>query len=114
MKPYISLDYKINNMRKQVLYYSSSFDIFGPSWSTVEVPTICLVISVGLRLCVLTFIIFSFVSAKRFDTDLTPRKASIKLIIQEELTKLADEADDEDEDEPEKTEKQASGKGVKA
>ncbi|XP_027341912.1 glutamic acid-rich protein-like isoform X3 [Abrus precatorius] len=34
--------------------------------------------------------------AKQFDVDLTPRKASIKLMIQEELTKLAYEADDED------------------
>ncbi|KAL9262893.1 DEK domain-containing chromatin-associated protein 3-like protein [Drosera capensis] len=36
--------------------------------------------------------------AKQFNTDLTPRKSSIKLMIQEELTKLAEE-DDEDEDE---------------
>ncbi|GKV44597.1 hypothetical protein SLEP1_g51761 [Rubroshorea leprosula] len=34
--------------------------------------------------------------AQQFNTDLTPRKSSIKLMIQEELTKLADEADDED------------------
>ncbi|MTV28886.1 hypothetical protein FTX61_26465, partial [Nitriliruptoraceae bacterium ZYF776] len=52
--------------------------------------------------------------AKRFNTDLTSRKASIKFMIQEELTKLADEADEEDEEEPEKTGKQASAKGVKA
>lgn len=39
-----------------------------------------------------------FVSAQRFDTDLTPRKAAIKLLIQEELTKLADEAEDDDDD----------------
>lgn len=39
-----------------------------------------------------------FVSAHRFDTDLTPRKAAIKLLIQEELTKLADEAEDDDDD----------------
>ncbi|KAL4555219.1 hypothetical protein LXL04_037830 [Taraxacum kok-saghyz] len=37
--------------------------------------------------------------AKRFSTDLTSRKASIKLMIQEELTKLADEADEEDKEE---------------
>ncbi|KAI3755929.1 hypothetical protein L1987_55739 [Smallanthus sonchifolius] len=49
--------------------------------------------------------------AERFNTDLTSRKASIKFMIQEELTKLAD---DEDEEEPEKTGKQASGQGVKA
>lgn len=36
--------------------------------------------------------------------DLNPKKAAIKLMIQEELTKLAEEADDEDEDE-EDTEK---------
>ncbi|KAJ0936427.1 hypothetical protein HanRHA438_Chr03g0130921 [Helianthus annuus] len=52
--------------------------------------------------------------AKRFNTDLTSRKASIKFMIQEELTKLADEAEEEDEEEPEKTGKQASGQGVKA
>lgn len=40
----------------------------------------------------------SGVSAQRFDTDLAPRKAAIKLLIQEELTKLADEAEDEEED----------------
>ncbi|KAL9346272.1 hypothetical protein Peur_061125 [Populus x canadensis] len=34
--------------------------------------------------------------ARRFDTDLTTRKSSIKLVIQAELTKLADEGDDED------------------
>ncbi|KAF5728464.1 hypothetical protein HS088_TW21G00611 [Tripterygium wilfordii] len=34
--------------------------------------------------------------AGQFNTDLTPRKSSIKLMIQEELTKLADEVDDED------------------
>ncbi|KAK3013182.1 hypothetical protein RJ639_007901 [Escallonia herrerae] len=52
--------------------------------------------------------------AKRFDTDLTPRKSSIKLMIQEELTKLADEGDDEeDEGEADNEEKQPSGKRVK-
>ena len=30
--------------------------------------------------------------------DLTPRKSSIKLMIQDELTKLADEGDDDDEE----------------
>lgn len=43
--------------------------------------------------------------AKQFDVDLNPKKAAIKLMIQEELTKLAEEADDEDEDEEEDTEK---------
>ncbi|XP_075513852.1 DEK domain-containing chromatin-associated protein 4-like [Primulina tabacum] len=33
--------------------------------------------------------------AKKFSEDLTPRKSSIKLMIQEELTKLADSEDDE-------------------
>ncbi|CAL0315924.1 unnamed protein product [Lupinus luteus] len=42
--------------------------------------------------------------AKQFDVDLTPRKASIKIIIQEELTKLADEADDEDDEDDEDAE----------
>lgn len=40
------------------------------------------------------------ISDKQFSTDLTPRKSSIKVIIQEKLTKLADdEADEEDDDE---------------
>lgn len=34
--------------------------------------------------------------ARQFDTDLTTRKSSIKLVIQAELTKIADEGDDED------------------
>ncbi|KAI4388592.1 hypothetical protein MLD38_000906 [Melastoma candidum] len=45
--------------------------------------------------------------AKQFDIDLAPRKSSIKLMIQEELTKLADESDNEEDDgegEPEKEE----------
>jgi len=47
--------------------------------------------------------------------DLTPRKASIKLMIQEELTKLADEADDEDgEEDAKKAKTPTSGKKVKA
>lgn len=47
-------------------------------------------------------------SAKQFDVDLNPKKASIKVMIQEELTKLADEADDEDEEE-EETEARSTG-----
>ncbi|KAJ9568049.1 hypothetical protein OSB04_004015 [Centaurea solstitialis] len=43
---------------------------------------------------------------KIFNTDLTSRKPSIKFMIQDELTKLADE---EDESESEKTKKEASG-----
>ncbi|XP_076913013.1 DEK domain-containing chromatin-associated protein 4-like [Bidens hawaiensis] len=50
---------------------------------------------------------------KRFDTDLTSRKASIKFMIQEELTKIADEAED-DEDDEEAAGKEASGQEVKA
>ena len=47
--------------------------------------------------------------------DLTPRKASIKLMIQEELTKLAEEADDEDgEEDAEKDEAPSTGQEVKA
>lgn len=60
-------------------------------------------------------------SAERFSTELAPRKSSIKLMIQEELTKLADEADDEEEEEDggdaakdEKDERQPSPEGVKA
>ncbi|THG21565.1 DNA ligase 1 isoform X2 [Camellia sinensis] len=53
--------------------------------------------------------------AGRFKMDLTPRKASIKFMIQEELTKLADEADDEeDEGDTEKDKTQPSGQGVEA
>nr|GMC53687.1 DNA ligase 1-like isoform X1 [Ipomoea batatas] len=36
--------------------------------------------------------------AKQYDTELAPRKASIKRMIQDELTKLADEGDDEEDD----------------
>lgn len=59
--------------------------------------------------------LFQF-SAQQFDTDLTPRKSSIKLIIQEELTKLADEADDEEDEEgdAEKDETQSTGQEVEA
>ncbi|XP_044498592.1 protein DEK [Mangifera indica] len=53
--------------------------------------------------------------AQRFDMDLTPRKSSIKLMIQEELTKLADEAGDEDgEGDTEKGETQSTGQEVEA
>ncbi|KAA8527062.1 hypothetical protein F0562_008709 [Nyssa sinensis] len=53
--------------------------------------------------------------AGKFNTDLAPRKSSIKLMIQDELTKLADEADDEeDEGDAEKEEDQPSGQGVEA
>lgn len=49
-------------------------------------------------------------SDERFSTDLTPRKATVKAVIQEELTKLADE---ENETEAEKAGKEASApKGV--
>lgn len=52
--------------------------------------------------------------AKRFNTDLTPRKSSIKIMIQEELTKLADEADDEEDGEgdAEKDENQSASQEV--
>ncbi|TMX01857.1 hypothetical protein EJD97_023411 [Solanum chilense] len=54
--------------------------------------------------------------AKRYDTDLTPRKTSVKNMIQDELTRLVDEADEEDKDEQENTEdeKQPSVQGVEA
>lgn len=52
---------------------------------------------------------------KRFNTDLTARKSSIKLMIQDELTKLADEADeDEEEGDAVTDEKQHSAPAVKA
>lgn len=46
--------------------------------------------------------------------DLTPRKSSIKLMIQEELTKLADEADDDEDGEgdAEKDENQSASQEV--
>ncbi|TQD86195.1 hypothetical protein C1H46_028271 [Malus baccata] len=47
--------------------------------------------------------------AGQFDADLSLRKSAIKLMIQEELTKLADEADEEDEEgDPEKDETQTA------
>lgn len=53
--------------------------------------------------------------AKRYDTDLTPRKTSVKNMIQDELTRLADEADEENEEEnAEEDEKQPSVRGVEA
>lgn len=49
-------------------------------------------------------------SARQFDTDLSVRKSSIKVMIQEELTKLADEADEEEDGEDaEKDEPQSAG-----
>lgn len=56
-----------------------------------------------------------FSAAKQFSTDLASRKSSIKLMIQDELTKLADEADDEDDGDDgdaEKNEVQPAGKEV--
>ncbi|KAK4363921.1 hypothetical protein RND71_015279 [Anisodus tanguticus] len=51
--------------------------------------------------------------AERYDTDLTPRKSSVKHMIQDELTRLVDEADEEDEEEnAEEDEKQPSVQGV--
>ncbi|KAI5412858.1 hypothetical protein KIW84_057474 [Lathyrus oleraceus] len=47
---------------------------------------------------------------KQFDTDLTPRKASLKTMIQEELTKLADE----DEEDSKNDETHTSGKEIEA
>ncbi|KAE8675232.1 DEK domain-containing chromatin associated protein isoform 2 [Hibiscus syriacus] len=53
--------------------------------------------------------------AQHFNTDLTARKSSIKLMIQEELTKLAEEAGDEDEEgDAEKDETQSAGQEVQA
>ncbi|XP_061346734.1 DEK domain-containing chromatin-associated protein 4-like [Gastrolobium bilobum] len=50
---------------------------------------------------------------KKFNIDLTPRKASIKVIIQEELTKLA-EADEDEEGDAENDETQSTGQEVEA
>lgn len=59
------------------------------------------------------------ISAKEYSTDLAARKSTVKLMIQEELTKLADadgddEGEEEDEGNVEKDEKAPSSKGVKA
>ncbi|KAG8636944.1 ABC transporter F family member 4 isoform X2 [Manihot esculenta] len=50
--------------------------------------------------------------ARRFDTDLSLRKSSVKLMIQEELTKLAD--DEDGDDDAEKDENQPTGQEVEA
>ncbi|XP_077217449.1 DEK domain-containing chromatin-associated protein 3-like [Tasmannia lanceolata] len=47
--------------------------------------------------------------ARHFRTDLTPRKSAIKLMVQEELTKLAEEAEEDDEENLE-----AAGREVEA
>ncbi|CAA2982316.1 DNA ligase 1-like isoform X1 [Olea europaea subsp. europaea] len=53
--------------------------------------------------------------AKRFSTDLTARKSSIKLMIQDELTKLSDESDDdEDEGDAKMDGKQPAGRSMAA
>ncbi|EHA8590151.1 protein DEK [Cocos nucifera] len=55
--------------------------------------------------------------ATHYKMDLTPRKPAIKELIQEELTKLADEAEEDEDDEDEDAEKEEnpepSGKEVK-
>ncbi|TYI42549.1 hypothetical protein ES332_A01G107000v1 [Gossypium tomentosum] len=53
-----------------------------------------------------------YVSVQRFDTDLTPRKLSTKLMIQEELTKLAD--DEDGEEDGEKDGAQSAGQELEA
>ncbi|MBA0705689.1 hypothetical protein Golax_017866 [Gossypium laxum] len=53
-----------------------------------------------------------YVSVQRFDTDLTPRKLPIKLMIQEELTKLAD--DEDGEEDGEKDGAQSAGQELEA
>lgn len=57
-------------------------------------------------------------SAGHYKLDLTPRKASIKLLIQEELTKLAEAEEDEDDEDEEDAEKEENpeptGKKVEA
>ncbi|THU51875.1 hypothetical protein C4D60_Mb06t35670 [Musa balbisiana] len=56
--------------------------------------------------------------AGHYKLDLTPRKASIKLLIQEELTKLAEAEEDEDDEDEEDAEKEENpeptGKKVEA
>lgn len=56
---------------------------------------------------------FHMFSAGMFKLDLTSRKSSIKLMIQDELTKLADEAENEVGEEDAEKEK-AGGEEVKA
>eukprot|EP00268_Persea_americana_P017905 TRINITY_DN1874_c0_g1_i2.p1 TRINITY_DN1874_c0_g1~~TRINITY_DN1874_c0_g1_i2.p1 ORF type:complete len:767 (-),score=281.32 TRINITY_DN1874_c0_g1_i2:358-2658(-) len=52
--------------------------------------------------------------ARRFDTDLTPRKAVIKIMIQEELTKLADEEEENEDDGDAGNEENPESVGVEA
>lgn len=52
---------------------------------------------------------FCSLSARKFDSDLSVRKSSIKVMIQQELTKLADEADEEDGEDAEKDATQSAG-----
>lgn len=64
----------------------------------------------------LTCIVFTCLSDGKFKIDLSSKKSSIKLIIQDELTKLAEEAEDgEEEDaeneEEEKVKEKAGGSG---
>ena len=54
---------------------------------------------ISVYVCINT--LYTHISAKEFKDDLTPRKSSIKLMIQNELTKLA-EVVDEGEEEGEK------------
>lgn len=70
----------------------------------------------GNTILEIQLISLSFFPAKRYDTDLTLRKTSVKNMIQDELTRLVDEADEEDKDEQENTEdeKQPSVQGVEA
>ncbi|MCH89184.1 protein DEK-like [Trifolium medium] len=53
-------------------------------------------------------------SAEQFDGDLTPKKAAIKLMIQEELEKLAEEADESEEDEEDAEKNEGRSTGQKA
>lgn len=64
----------------------------------------------------MSFPILITISAKRFTADLTPRKSAIKLMIQEELTKLADadEADEDEEEEARDAPAKKEKKGIKA
>lgn len=54
------------------------------------------------------------ISGTEFNADLTPKKATVKLMIQEELTKLADAEDGDQEDEGKDEEAPPSDVGVKA
>lgn len=62
-------------------------------------PFLFLVIFTSTIFLAFAFMFFLPISAGHYGIDLTPRKAAIKLMIQEELTKLAEQEEDDENDE---------------